>query len=1038
MDDTRNVMLEERLQLLEAGLAQLRSTVAQLQERARPLSPEVEASEPQAGAAHPPYPEAALPAREIFCPRCGGENSPLAFSCGWCGNKLRSESDAAAATMAALPVPLTAEPHTEYLHDALPQQELSTSNAYGTERSPEAPAPAKLTEHKAPHGVPVPSTSPTSAGPGISWLAPRSVLDVVKGTEYLLNKVGIALFLFGVAFLFKYAIDSQWYSEQARVATGLALGTILLTIGLRLHKERRHFSQVLMGGSIAAYYITGYAAYNIFPDLKVPYEAAFGFMSLVTFLAFVLSVRQDETVLSHIGLAGGLLTPFVLTNSTADVPILVSYTCVIIAGTTAIYLSRGWRSLLWNSLQGIAGILIAGLNEILLPTRPNAVLSDRWALQCGAAFVLLAFWAIPTLREVLSANDPDRWPRPSLNFLKAETKSLLDLHVPLLVLLVPLGILAFSSLLWSDLVAKETWGSIAIGGAVFFAMIFWRIRVMDRWELNKLAYTHALVSIALLTVGLLTLLRGDALLLALTIEGAVLHLISRRFSDVGAALSSYILFAAAGMWLAVRLIPGAEARPAIWNTPALVDLGVISIIIFSSLFIRPRRLAIIMGSLVHIALLAWIWREGHGFPNGDGYVMLAWAAYGLLLHVVSRRLTNRLNSTATSIAAHLAFDAALAMLALRLVTGYRGAIPIFNDKAITDLAFIALALAASFTVQGRGVAIAYRLCVHTAVLGWLWREATQVDLASGYVMFRWAAYLTMVALISHKVRDQVTLVFTNIPYVLVALLFAQRIAGGHEGDMAMLNTKTLIDVAVLWSALTLSFVAEPRPASIAFRLAAHAGALSLLWRELSYLPGGEGYVMLSWAIYLTGLQLVSYRLRDRITSIAAHLPLLAVGGLFLFRVASGPETAAAMFNQKGLIDLSVIVLAASASLVAQPREAGVWYRCGVHVSALAWLWRELHWLPSGYEYVMLAWAAYATLLHMASRLTRDKATLSAGRAILATSGIWLLGRIAWGLYFVNQDEFAVLNPKGLANLGVIALAGFALLAVRPQKFTLCY
>jgi hypothetical protein len=860
---------------------------------------------------------------------------------------------------------------------------------------------------------------------------PRSVLDVVKRAEFLLNKVGIMLFLFGVAFLYKYAVDKNWLSDQGRITLGVLLGTVLLVAGMWLHKERRHFSQVLLGGSIATYYITGYASYQVFPDLKVPYEMAFGFMAFVTLLAFVLSVRQGEVILSLIGLSGGLLTPFVLSGPGLKLPWLVGYTCLIVVGTSAIYLFRGWRSLLWNSMSGAWSILLIGYTNNILPAASAAVPGapqpgDRWALLGGAAFMLVAFWAVPVLREVLSGRDPARWPRPSTGFIKDPALVfLLDAHVYPLVIATPLAALGFSWLLWSDVAPGAVFGWVAVGGAILFSLVSLAV---GRSGLGRLAYIQVLMSVALLTIGLVALLQDDALLFALAAEGAALHLISYRFRDKGLGLSGHLLFGIVGAWLAMRLIPGQEGspQPAIIGVRAITDLAVMALALGVSFVIRSREAAIAYRSCVHVALLAWLWRELHGFPNGDGFVMLAWAAYGLLLHIVSRTLRDKLNSIGTSAMAHLAFEAALGVLAFRMASGYQGSVPVFNEKAVIDLGFMALALVASFVVPHQRMSMIYRLVVHVAVLGWLAREATMVEQGYGYVMLRWAAYLTMVALISHRVGDRFTLMFTNISYLAVGALFVQRVLSGHEGDLAILNSKTLVDAGVIALALTASFVTQPREAAISIRLAVHAALLALIWRELSYLPGGDGYVMLSWAAYLAMLQLLSYRLRDRITSLAAHLPFLLVAYLFAERVAIGPEQGNAVFNQNALTNLAVIILAAIISFVAQPKEAGVWYRYVLHGAVLAWLWREFSQLTWGYEYIILAWAAYATLLHVVSLLVarrwgRDQITFIAAHALFAVSGLWLLSRIVLGLIIVNVNQTPVFNPKGLANLGVIAL-----------------
>src|SRR5687768_2531172 len=208
--------------------------------------------------------------------------------------------------------------------------------------------------------------------------------DGIKGSEYWLNKIGIVLFLLGLAFLFKYSIDQGWLTPWVRVAIGLIFGTILLVLGTRLYPTRSHFSQVLLGGGIASYYITGFAAFQILE--LVPYEVAFAFMALVTATAFALSVRLGAVPLALIAANGGLATPFVLNTGENNIPGLIGYTCIVLLGAVAIYFYKGWRSLLWTAFTGGWSVFFDAYYDGF------STLEGRWALQIGALFTLAAFW----------------------------------------------------------------------------------------------------------------------------------------------------------------------------------------------------------------------------------------------------------------------------------------------------------------------------------------------------------------------------------------------------------------------------------------------------------------------------------------------------------------------------------------------------------------------------------------------------------------------------------------------------------------------
>lgn len=84
-------------------------------------------------------------------------------------------------------------------------------------------------------------------------------LQRLRNGEWWFNKIGIGLLLFGAAFLFKFSIDQNWITPPVRVGIGLSLGALLVLLGLRVYGERRAFSQVLLGGGIGVFYISGYA-----------------------------------------------------------------------------------------------------------------------------------------------------------------------------------------------------------------------------------------------------------------------------------------------------------------------------------------------------------------------------------------------------------------------------------------------------------------------------------------------------------------------------------------------------------------------------------------------------------------------------------------------------------------------------------------------------------------------------------------------------------------------------------------------------------
>ena len=549
----------------------------------------------------------------------------------------------------------------------------------------------------------------------------------MRQSEYWLNKVGIALLLFGVAFLFKYSVDHGWITPVVRIAIGLAIGVSLLGVGLRVHASRRPFSQVLLGGSIATFYICGFAAFQLYALVSHP--MAMGFMVLVTVLAFGLALHQHEAVISVIGSIGGLGTPFLLYTDSGSIPGLVVYTCLLLTGTCAVYFYQGWRSLLW--VTTIAGwvVFLTALSRGI-PSDPALATGDRWALQLGVAFAWIAFGALPTIREVAAALQPERWTSPSFGpaekVLAPRRIGLLARHVHLAAVSTPLVALSMSLGIWS-LASNQMLGVVAGVGCGIYALA---ARLLQQWDsVRDLGRTHALVSAMLLTVSLCLLLDGDVLLFSLAAEATVLHLVARRLSDKVIRISAHVLFGAVAVWLSVRILD-VDGSAGIFSALALTDLWVIAAaLLVARVCDGPERIIYLLAA--HAAAAGWLNRE----LDGNILFVALVAEAGIL-----RLLAHRLKDEAVTVVCHLFFGALGLWIAQRLLSGAGVGTPVFNTQAAADGISIAAAIGASMLAASTRERWVYRLGAHVAFLGWLLRELSPVSSGQAYVTIAWGVY----------------------------------------------------------------------------------------------------------------------------------------------------------------------------------------------------------------------------------------------------------------------------------------------------------
>lgn len=171
------------------------------------------------------------------------------------------------------------------------------------------------------------------------WMRNNPDLEKFVG-ENLVNKIGIAVLVLGIAFFVKYAIDKDWIKETGRVAIGIGCGIILVSIAHYLRNSYRSFSSVMAGGGIAVFYFTiafAFHEYRMFGQTQ-----AFTIMIVITIFAVLLSLLYNKIELAIIALLGGFLAPFLVSNGSGNYVALFSYLLVLNIGMLVIARFKQW------------------------------------------------------------------------------------------------------------------------------------------------------------------------------------------------------------------------------------------------------------------------------------------------------------------------------------------------------------------------------------------------------------------------------------------------------------------------------------------------------------------------------------------------------------------------------------------------------------------------------------------------------------------------------------------------------------------------
>ncbi|MDJ0785364.1 MAG: DUF2339 domain-containing protein [Myxococcota bacterium] len=431
----------------------------------------------------------------------------------------------------------------------------------------------------------------------------RSGLRLGSAEDWL-SRLGIAMLLFGVAFLFKYSIDRGWLTPAVRAAIGHGVGVALLVAGHRLTRQGRTLGLVLTGGAIATFYVTIFAQFQVLEILSQP--VAFAWMLGVTALSFALALRHDQPIHAWIGALGGFGTPFLLYTGSGNVPGLVTWSSIVAAATTAVAIGRRWPQLLYVAAAGAWVVLIIALDS------SSAGSPESRAIALGVVVAALVLWVAPLLAQAAAP---------------AEAAAHPVLHV-----------LAISTPLVGSLVLDEAydWNRDQLGlayalGAVAFAGTAWLLRGRD--ATRELSPTHGLVALLLGTLAVACLLDGDVRFTTLAVEAGILHLLARRLDSTRISLSAHALSLVVGTLLLGRLFDGPSGT-ALLNASAVADGIAIGALALGAASSREDMVRLSYGLAAHLAALGLFQRELAELDAGAAWVSAAWAALGAALLVV--------------------------------------------------------------------------------------------------------------------------------------------------------------------------------------------------------------------------------------------------------------------------------------------------------------------------------------------------------------------------------------------------------------------
>ena len=260
----------------------------------------------------------------------------------------------------------------------------------------QAPPPLPAQSAAPPTAIAPPPASEPSADSNLA--AP---LESRMGMVWV-NRIGVITLVLGVAFFFKYAVDNRWIGETGRVVLGILAG--LLTLGCAdwaWRRDQKTFAQGIAGAGIAILYVSFYAAFGFYR--LVPQPLAFTLMVLNTVAAAMLGLRYGSPAIAALGLAGGYLTPVVLSTGEDRPWVFLSYVLLISAGGMAIARLRNWRALEALAFPAATVLYCSWLAEFHINDKPAAIIFALafYALFLSGRLPLAPLCQVATLIELL-------------------------------------------------------------------------------------------------------------------------------------------------------------------------------------------------------------------------------------------------------------------------------------------------------------------------------------------------------------------------------------------------------------------------------------------------------------------------------------------------------------------------------------------------------------------------------------------------------------------------------------------------------------
>lgn len=327
--------------------------------------------------------------------------------------------------------------------------------------------------------------------------------------ESILPKLGILFLLIGIALLFKFTDAVKLLTKEVRVGAGILSGITLMALSYYIkEKGRKILAEVVAGGSVAVLYMTIFSAFYFYSMLN--YKMAFICMLLITLTAYVLSFIHDSVSLSIVAFSGGMAIPFVLFRENGSAAALVMYNCFMITGAVAVFILKGWRSILWVS------VILSWLILSVLVLRGVFTDIDKINAIFGIGFHWIIFYFAVVVRKIINHKKNN-----TINNFFENDDEILTVLMPFL------GILLM--MICAQNYENYIWGTVAFLASLIH--LFSALILKDMSKNNSLYYVNIAMFIGLIGFAIIKFFTKDLIIVGFFIETVMIFVVYKLNKD---------------------------------------------------------------------------------------------------------------------------------------------------------------------------------------------------------------------------------------------------------------------------------------------------------------------------------------------------------------------------------------------------------------------------------------------------------------------------------------------------------------------------